>query len=272
MNKDDIKRSVGFAAVDRYLEDARHIGLGSGSTAIWAVRRLGEVYQQNPASAAGGRETGGAASGGGTSGGGEPSGPASDGGNAAGRPRSFLFVAASTQSLMEARALGLPVREMDDPQIGGRLDLVIDGADEVDSDRAVIKGGGGALLREKILGYNADRVVLIVDESKLSKNLCERFPVPVEFVPGSQSAVFRALSSLGGRPELRTAEKKNGLVVTDNGNYIADVSFDPPIDAAHLEIAINSIPGVVENGLFTMIDPVVLVGKEDGSVEEFGGN
>jgi ribose 5-phosphate isomerase A len=261
MNKDDVKRTVGFAAVDRYIEDARHIGLGSGSTAVWAIRRLGEVYQQNPASAADSAGPGGAA----------PESNPSGGGNAPGRPRSFLFVAASTQSLMEARALGLPIREMDDPQIGGRLDLVIDGADEVDADRAVIKGGGGALLREKILAYNADRVVLIVDQSKLSKNLCERFPVPVEFVPGSQSAVFRALSSLGGRPELRMAEKKNGLVVTDNGNFIADVSFDPPIDAAHLEIAINSIPGVVENGLFTMIDPVVLVGKEDGTVEEFGG-
>ncbi len=114
--------------------------------------------------------------------------------------------------------------------------MVIDGADEVDSHRRVIKGGGGALLREKILAYNADRVVLVVDASKLSENLCDRFAIPVEFVPG---------------------------------NYICDVAFDPPIDAAHLEIAINSIPGVVENGLFTMIDPVVLVGREDGSVEEY---
>lgn len=240
MNKDEMKQTVGFAAVDRYVMDARHIGLGSGSTAVWAIRRLAELFQRQPV------DTPGAGG--------------------------FLFVAASTQSLLEARALGLPIREMDDPQIGGRLDLVIDGADEVDSQRHVIKGGGGALLREKILAYNADRVVLIVDESKLSENLCERFPVPVEIVPDAYSAVFRALTSMGGRPELRMAEKKNGLVITDNGNYIADVAFDPPIDAGHLEIAINAIPGVAENGLFSMIDPVVLVGREDGSVEEFEGS
>ncbi|MFP4431024.1 MAG: ribose-5-phosphate isomerase RpiA [Spirochaetaceae bacterium] len=240
MSKDDVKRAVGFAAVDRYLEDARHIGLGSGSTAVWAIRRLAQVYQEQPAASPGGR--------------------------------GFLFVAASTQSLFEARALGLPVRDLDDPQLGGRLDLVIDGADEVDSQRRVIKGGGGALLREKILAYNAERVVLVVDAAKLSENLCERFAVPVEFVPGSYAAVFRALASMDGRPKLRMAEKKNGLVVTDNGNYIADVAFDPPIDAGHLEIAINSIPGVVENGLFTMMDPVVLVGREDGGVEEIPGS
>lgn len=245
MNKDDIKKAVGFAAVDRYLQDARHIGLGSGSTAVWAVRRLAEVYQLQPADPPGGRGPG---------------------------ARGFLFVAASTQSLLEARALGLPVRDLDDPQLDGRLDLVIDGADEVDTHRAAIKGGGGALLREKILAYNAERVVLIVDESKLSANLCERFPVPVEFIPGSQSAAFRALASMGGRPELRIAERKNGLVVTDNGNYITDVAFDPPIDAGHLEIAINAIPGVAENGLFTMIDPVVLVGREDGEVKEFSAD
>ncbi len=246
MSKDDVKRAVGFAAVDRYLEDARTIGLGSGSTAVWAVRRLAQVYQQQA--------------------------PAKDPGGAPGRPQGFLFVAASTQSLMEGRSLGLPIRELDDPQIDGRLDLVIDGADEVDSHRRVIKGGGGALLREKILAYNAERVVLVVDAAKLSENLCDRFAIPVEFVPGSYTAVFRALESMGGRPELRMAEKKNGLVVTDTGNYICDVAFDPPIDAEHLEIAINSIPGVVENGLFTMIDPVVLVGREDGSVEEFAGS
>ncbi len=252
MNKDDIKRAVGFAAVDRYLEDARHIGLGSGSTAVWAIRRLAEVYQMQPADAPGSRGPGSRGPGGRGPGG-----------------RDFLFVAASTQSLLEARALGLPVRDLDDPQLDGRLDLVIDGADEVDSDRRVIKGGGGALLREKILAYNADRVVLVVDPSKLSQNLCERFPVPVEISPVSYLSVFHALSSLGGRPELRMAEKKNGLVVTDNGNYIADVAFDPPIDAGHLEIAINAIPGVAENGLFTMIDPVVLLGREDGEVVEF---
>lgn len=242
MNTDEIKRAVGYAAVDRYLNDARHIGLGSGSTAVWALRRLAQIYRErSPGETAG--DTPGAGD--------------------------LLCVAASTQSLIEARAVGLPLRELDDPQIEGHLDLVIDGADEVDPARNAIKGGGGALLREKILVYNADRVVLIVDSSKLSEQLCERFPVPVEFVPGAYSAVLRALTALGGRPELRIAEKKNGLVVTDNGNHIADVAFDPPVDAQHLEIAINAIPGVVENGLFTMMDPVVLVGKDDGSVEEF---
>ncbi len=143
------------------------------------------------------------------------------------------------------------------------IDISIDGADEVDPNLNMIKGGGAALTREKIVASSSKNRVFMVDSSKLVKRLGEKSPIPVELVPFSFKLVERKIIELGGLPKLRIAERKLGPVITDNCNFILDVVFSTIDDPGMLEMKLNNIPGVLENGLFVNIADEVYVGYED---------
>jgi len=149
-------------------------------------------------------------------------------------------VSSSDETTRRLEAIGIPVLELNHT---GDLDLYIDGADEVDGHRRLIKGGGGALTREKVIAGASRRFICIVDESKRVEVLGD-FPLPVEVIPMARSFVARRLRGLGGQPELRPDFS------TDNGNVILDVHNMDLVDPAKAESAINDIPGVVTCGVF----------------------
>ena len=129
----------------------------------------------------------------------------------------------------------------------------------------MIKGGGAAHTREKVVDYLADRFIVVVDSGKLVDRLGSVFPVPVEVIPMAITPVTQAIQKLGGKPELRMGVKKAGPVITDQGNMVIDVKFDAIDDPATLEKTLNNIPGVLENGIFVNCADLVLVGEvKDG--------
>ena len=147
---------------------------------------------------------------------------------------------------------------------GSGIDLAIDGADQV-ADGDLIKGGGAAHAREKLVDDAADRFVVVVDRSKLADTLDG--PVPVEVLPDARGTVADAVFDLGGEATLRTAERKDGPVVTDNGNLIVDCAFGRIDDPEALAARLSALPGVVEHGLFVGIADEVYVGDEGGDVD-----
>lgn len=171
-------------------------------------------------------------------------------------------VASSRVTEQVAREVGIPLITFAEVQT---LDLTIDGADEVDRDYNLIKGGGGALLREKILAYNSQTFLVIVDENKLVGTL-GRYPLPVEVVPFAAEQTLRHLADLGCSAALR--KDGDSLFTTDNNHYIADCRFEQIPDPAALDVIIRTIPGVVETGLFVhnMVTHVI-VGYRDGDVQ-----
>jgi ribose 5-phosphate isomerase A len=173
------------------------------------------------------------------------------------------FVPASSITQRLASDLGLKLGSLD---IHDKLDLVIDGADEVDPNFDMIKGGGGAHTREKIIAGAAKRAVIVVDKTKLVRKLGERSPVPVEVLPFAREYTLRRLAELGGEPKLRIAAS-GAPFITDDGNYILDVKFRFIPKPAELEQKINRVPGVVENGIFVGVPDFVLVGYEGGCVK-----
>ena len=143
------------------------------------------------------------------------------------------------------------------------LVLAVDGADEVDPNLNLIKGGGAALTKEKIVGSAAKLLAILVDESKLVKTLGEIAPLPLEVLPFAKSTVLNQLKEFG-IPQVRMSNRKLGPVVTDNGNFIIDI-FDLRIrDFSKMEKQLNAIPGVIENGLFVNMADIVYVGSEKG--------
>jgi ribose 5-phosphate isomerase A len=152
---------------------------------------------------------------------------------------------------MECEKLGIPLYNLNSKLIGGRLDLSIDGADEIDAQKRFLKGGGGALLLEKIVAYASAAYVVVVDESKIVENLALKFPLPIEVIPDARAAVTLALESLKAEVVLREGSGKAGPVITDNGNVLLDIRFSERVDPVALELELNRIPGVVENGFFT---------------------
>ncbi len=228
---EQVKAAVGRAAVDRFVARGMRVGLGTGSTAIWAARRVGELYRS-------------------------------------GALAGLRVVATSLQTELESRAMGLPVVTLNDAGLEDGLDLTIDGADEVDPSGNLIKGGGGALLMEKIVAYASARFVVVVDEGKLSPRVGSRFPVPLEVLPAAFVPVRRALESLGAEVSLRMAVHKAGPVVTDLGNLLVDARFADPFEPAAMERELDAIAGALGNGVFTRRTPLVLVGHPDGTVEE----
>lgn len=164
-------------------------------------------------------------------------------------------VSSSETSSIRLRSLGIPLLDLNEVD---NLDIYIDGADEANPRRELIKGGGAALTREKIVAAAARRFICIVDDSKLVEVL-GRFPLPVEVIPMARTLVSRQLSALGGRPVWRTG------TVTDNGNHILDVHDLSITEPCALEAAINQITGVVTVGLFAARPAdVLIVGTDDG--------
>jgi len=170
----------------------------------------------------------------------------------------------------KAREMGIPLVGLEEVE---SIDLTIDGADEIDANFDMIKGGGGALLREKVVASISAREAIVVGRDKVVERLGRGFLLPVEVVPFARPMVSRALTALGAEPNLRLAEQEVAYL-TDNGNEILDCRFAEGIaDAAALERAIDEIPGVVESGLFIGLAHVMVVGEADGSAEliERGG-
>jgi len=175
-----------------------------------------------------------------------------------------LFIPTSHQIELAAITHGLKLAlftEYPEP------DLSIDGADQVDERLNLIKGGGAALAREKVVDGSAKKLLIIVDEHKLVKKLGEQQPVPLEVLPFAHQAVIRRLSKLGGKPTLREGKGKVGPIVTDNGNFIVDSDFGTIDNPANLERELKSIPGIIETGLFVDMATSVYVGKRDGTVQ-----
>jgi ribose 5-phosphate isomerase A len=161
-----------------------------------------------------------------------------------------------------AKEHGIPLTSLDAVD---HIDVAIDGADEVDPQKNLIKGGGAAHTREKVVDSLAAQFIVVVDSGKLVDRLGSTFKLPVEVIPMAYAPVMRAIEKLGGKPELRMGVKKAGPVVTDQGNMVIDVTFDSIDNPGELEQTINNIPGVLENGLFVGVANVVLVGEvKDG--------
>lgn len=173
-------------------------------------------------------------------------------------------VPTSLDTERKARELGIPLATLDEVTA---IDLTIDGADEIDPQFAMVKGGGGALLREKVVAAISRREVIVVGPEKVVSRLGTTFALPVEVAPFARPVVARALAQLGCEPRLRTA-KDSGRYLTDNHNEILDCRFPDGIaDPAALERAIDAIPGVVESGLFVGLAHVLVIGHPDGRAE-----
>lgn len=213
-----------------FVKSGMKVGLGTGSTAGWLVKCLGELIRE-------------------------------DGLRIKGVPT-------STRTAELAREAGIDVISLDEAKW---LDLTIDGADEYNGDLNLIKGGGGALLQEKIVATASDRMIVIADVSKRVETL-GAFPLPVEVIPfGWQTSKLLIEESLIGMDVLgsRTSLRMNGQTpfVTDEGNHILDLHLHRIGNARQMSLVLNQIPGVVENGLFIDICDAVVVGFGDGRVE-----
>lgn len=172
-------------------------------------------------------------------------------------------VPTSLDTERKARALGIPLVGLDEVD---SIDLTIDGADEIDARFDMIKGGGGALLREKVVAALSRRELIVVDRSKVVERLGVRFALPVEVVPFARAFVARRIAALGATWMLR-AGKDGAPALTDNGNEILDCRFAGGIaSASALERELDQIPGVVESGLFIGLAHALVVGEEDGRV------
>ncbi len=171
----------------------------------------------------------------------------------------IVGVPTSRESEDLGRAVGIPIGELKDYHA---VDVTIDGADEVDPELNLIKGLGGALVREKIVASVTKMEIIIVDESKLVDHLCQKAPLPVEIVKFASESTMRRLERFGCVPKLR---EKNGMVfITDNGNIIADCRFSRIDDPRKMESDLNLVPGVVDNGLFVGLAHKVIVASKDG--------
>ena len=208
------------------------VGLGTGSTTAYAIEHLGNRLKS-------------------------------------GELKDIKGVPTSFQAEVLAKQYGIPLTTLDAVD---HIDIAIDGADEVDPNKNLIKGGGAAHTREKIVDALAAQFIVVVDGNKLVEKLGSTFLLPVEVIPMAISPVMRAIEKLGGKPQLRMGVKKAGPVITDQGNMVIDVKFDSIDNPGELEKTLNNIPGVLENGLFVGVADVVLVGEvKDGQpvVREF---
>jgi ribose 5-phosphate isomerase A len=170
-------------------------------------------------------------------------------------------VATSQATTTLAGKLGIPVLPIEDVQ---RLDLAIDGADEVDPQKNLIKGGGGAHLRERLVAILATELVVIVDESKLVPQLGRAFLLPVEVVPFGWRHTAARVAATGGAPQRR--EKNGAPFVSDNGNFVLDCRYPGIADPAALQRTLDAVPGVVDHGLFVGMAGRIVVGNAQGGV------
>lgn len=174
-------------------------------------------------------------------------------------------VPTSYQAFMLATKNGIPVTTLDERP---ELDLDIDGADQIDKNLNLIKGMGGALLREKIVASAAKQLIIIVDESKKTDRFGKNQPVPVEVLPFAFATVMSRIREMKGKPVLREGTNKVGPIITDNSNFIVDVDFGLIKNPKDLEFSLKSIPGIIESGLFIDMTDIAYVGTST-SVEIF---
>ena len=170
-------------------------------------------------------------------------------------------VPTSFQSRLLCQQQGIPLRDAQDCR---RIDLAVDGADEVDPDLNVMKGGGAAHTMEKLVAAMASQFVVIVDESKLVTRLGTTIDIPIEVILPALGYVSEAVTRLGGEPRLRMGTNKDGPVVTDNGQLVIDAKFGPDVDLREIDARLHRTPGVLETGLFYDLAAKVLVGVSDG--------
>ena len=170
----------------------------------------------------------------------------------------IISIPTSIETENLARTLGIKISSLNEYS---EVDLTIDGADEVDKNLNLIKGGGGALLREKMVAHASRYEIIVVDESKISEYL-GNFPLPVEIVKFGYKRTINTLKNLGCTPKIRMRDNK--IFITDNGNYIVDCKFERIEKPSELEMEIDKIPGVVETGLFVGLANEVIVGEKNG--------
>lgn len=221
-NAPNLKKIVAEKAVNDYVKGGMTVGLGTGSTSEYAVRRVGELVKEG---------------------------------------MDLKCVSTSQRTADLAQSLGIRLFDINDVD---HIDVTIDGADEVDPAKQLIKGLGGALLREKIVAAASLAEVIIVDSSKLVEKLGAKTPLPVEVVPYGHKKTAYALERQGCKATLRMAD--NSPFITDAGNYIYDCKFESIDSPFFLESRIDVIPGVVENGLFLNTADAVLISHPDGTI------
>jgi ribose 5-phosphate isomerase A len=220
LEREDYKKQAGEEAV-KHIEDEMIVGLGTGSTVEYTIRKLGQMVKEG---------------------------------------LKIQGIPTSIHTKRIAKEENIPLTTLDEhPEI----DITIDGADEVDSYLNLIKGGGGALTREKIIAFNSKKVIIVVDDSKVVKALGIDFPLSVEVVKFGWTSTKKILEAFGCNVELREVMEGEPFI-TDNGNYILDCEFERIENPEQMEIDINCVPGVVENGLFINLVNEVIVGSKQG--------
>jgi ribose 5-phosphate isomerase A len=221
------KKKAAIKAVEENVKKNMIVGIGSGSTVVYAVQKLGELNKE--------------------------------------KSLNLKCIPSSFQSYQLIIENELDLVSLDQfPEI----DLDIDGADEVDKDLNLIKGGGGCLVQEKIIASNSKKLIIIVDFRKNSGCLGKNWKkgVPIEVIPMAYFPIMKKLRNLGGNPVLRMAKSKSGPLVTDNGNFIIDVDFGQINNPNELDRKIKIIPGVVDTGFFLGMASKVYIGTKDGDV------
>lgn len=212
------KQIAGEKATE-YIKDGMTLGLGTGSTAYYMIKKVGELV-------------------------------------AKGMNLKAVATSKSTENL--AREFNIPLVDIDEVD---KIDLAIDGVDEIDDKFNAVKGGGGALFREKVVATLADEVIWIMDESKLVDHIGE-FPLPVEILPYGYTHIIKELQNLSYNPILRTKDGKT--FITDNGNYIVDLHIGKPMNIEKVYKQVTNITGVLEIGLFLNTCNRIIVGYENG--------
>ena len=219
--KDLFKKAAGEKAVE-YIKDGMIIGLGSGSTVYWTLKKLGELVEQ--------------------------------GLNVKGIPSSLR-----TEGW--AKDFKIPLTDFSEVQ---SLDLAIDGADEIDPQFNLTKGGGGSLVREKIVDANAKKLIIVADESKMVPQL-GKFPLPVEVLKFGWEVTAKQIAELGAKPVLR--EREGSVFISNNGNFILDCHFNVITDPEKLHYELKQMLGVVETGLFiNLTDTIIIAGEKEVKV------
>ncbi len=222
------KKTAAEKAVEENVKKNMILGIGSGSTVVYAVQKIAEMNKQNDLN--------------------------------------LKCIPTSFQSYQLIVKNGLNLVTLDQyPEI----DLDIDGADEIDKNLNLIKGGGGCLVQEKIIASNSKNLIIIADFRKNSNNLGEKWKkgVPIEVIPLAYKPLMKKFEKLGGKPVLRMAQAKAGPLITDNGNFIIDVDFGIIENPPELNEKILNIPGVVDTGFFIGMASKAYIGKEDGKVQ-----